>query len=123
MSIMSKPNAAAGFKTGRQVANNDTLAELVLARGVSPVRAITAFSWIAAWGSTYEALGREPRNVEEVCAVLKINRRTAFGWQARFREIFPEYQSPATLWQLVHDQVRTTDDPALLSLELGAAVL
>jgi hypothetical protein len=122
MTSMTKPKATAGMKAARQVVDNDTLAAMVHARGVSPVRAITAFSWIAAWGATYDALGREPRNVEEVCAVLKLNRRTAFNWQAKFREIFPEYQSPATLWQLVHDQVHSTD-PVVASLELGAAVL
>lgn len=122
MSTMPKPKATAGLKAARTVVDNDTLAEMVHARGVSPVRAITAFSWIAAWGATYDALGREPRNVEEVCVVLKLSRRTAFNWQSKFREIFPEYQTPATLWQIVHDQVHGSD-PVVVSLQLGAAVL
>lgn len=107
---------------GRRVGQSETLADLVVARGASPLRGLSAFYWIAAWGLFVDTHEREPRNVDEVSRSLGISRRTAFNWQKAFREVFPEYSTPATLWELVHDQV-PGDDPHVVGLQLGGAEL
>lgn len=119
----SPSGARAAVASGLRVGRSETLAAHVLDRGISPVRALSAFNWIGAWGIFHDQLGREPRNVDEVAEALGISVRTAYGWQAKFREIFPEYSTPATLWELVHAQVGPEDDPLRVGLELGAATL
>lgn len=125
---MSKPkrSASSGAMTaavaGLRVGQSETLAELVVGRGASPLRALSAFYWIAAWGLFIDAHEREPRSVEEVATAVGIKPRTAYNWQKAFRELFPEYSTPATLWDLVHDQV-PGDDPHVVGLQLGGASL
>lgn len=114
--------ARSAVAAGLRVGSSETLAALVLERGFSPVRALSAFNWIGAWGVIHDATGREPRNVEEVADALGMPHRTVYEWQAKFREIFPEYKTPAVLWQLVGSQVKSTD-PRVVGFELGGASL
>jgi len=86
------------------------------------VTGLSAFYWISAWGIFFDANHREPTSPAEVAAALGLNRRTVFNWQQAFRKVFPEYRSPAIVWDLVHDQARS-DDPHVLGLQLGAAEL
>jgi hypothetical protein len=123
---MSKKSASSGAMTaaaaGLRVGQSETLAELVVGRGASPLRALSAFYWIAAWGLFVDLNEREPRNVDEVASSCGLKPRTAYNWQKAFRELFPEYSTPATLWELVHDQV-PGDDPQIIGLQLGGATV
>lgn len=99
-----------------------TLADLVVERDVNPLRGLSAFYFIAAWGVYRDRKGTEPRTVDEIAEVTGLSRRKLFRWQAAFREVFPELATPATLWDLVHDQVEG-EDPNVIGLQLGAARL
>lgn len=118
----SPGGASAAAVAGLRVGQSETLAELVVGRGASPLRALSAFYWIASWGLFVDLNDREPRGVEEVATSVGIKPRTAYNWQKAFRELFPEYSTPATLWDLVHDQV-PGDDPHVVGLQLGGASL
>lgn len=111
-----------GLATGIKVGSSDTLGAQLLKRGVKPVRALSAFYWVAAWGTFFDQTGREPRNADEVAQLLKLSTRTAYSWQQKFREVFPEYSTPATLWHQLHDQVEG-DDPVAIGLGMGAAIV
>lgn len=109
---------------GRRVGSSDTLAELVAERKVNPLRALSVFSWIAAWGIFVEGMGREPRSMAELIATLEMNQRTAYRWQKAFREAFPEYKTPALLWAVVVDQVPVeSHDPAVMAMAMGGATV
>jgi len=120
--MTKKAGIRAGISTGLKIGSSDRLSALVVERGVMPVKALSAFYWIGAWGVCADQFGREPRSVDEVATALGMSLRTAFKWQATFRAVFPEYSTPATLWELVHDQVHS-DDPVQIGLQLGAAIL
>lgn len=122
MTKKSPSGARAAVASGLRVGRSDTLAALVVEKGCSPLRALSAFNWIGAWGIVHDSLEREPRSVEEVAQVVKVSPRTVYGWQAAFREIFPEYSTPAVLWAKIHEQVET-DDPVVAGLSLGGASL
>jgi hypothetical protein len=106
----------------RRVGQSGTLADFVVARGASPLRSLHVFYWIAAWGMFQEVNGREPTSAEEIAPAIGVNLRTLYRWQKAFREVFPEYATPALLWALVGDQVQG-DNPDVMALQLGAAVI
>jgi hypothetical protein len=117
-SVASK--VARSFKAGWAVGGSETLTEVLMDRGVSLPKAMTVCRWIALWGVYREATGLEPESVDAVCALTKVNRRTAFRWQAGFREAFPEMQSPAVLWELVKADLRG-DDVEKVAVQVAAA--
>ena len=57
-----------------------------------------ACKWAYKWGGAREALGHEP-SVDEVAKFWRISRRTAFREQAGFREVFPEFETPAPFYE------------------------
>lgn len=72
----------------------------------SGVRAIT---WAYLWGVTRERRGTDP-TVEEVAECWHSSRSTAFRDQTHFRKAFPNYDTPAPLFEAAdaRRQVRAT---------------
>lgn len=122
MSDIRSPKNPKAFAAAWRTGSSQTLADLVAGRGAHPLRGLSAFYWIAAWGVFVEANGREPASVDEVVESLRIKRSTAFNWQKAFREIFPEYSTPATLWAIANEQVHGTD-PKTVGMQLGGVEL
>lgn len=71
-----------------------TLVEAVHQRTGSFLRTGQIVAFINAWAVARDKLGREP-TVEEYAAYWKQPRRSAYREQARFREAFPDYESPS----------------------------
>lgn len=59
---------------------------------------IKAMTWAYQWAVAREALGEEP-TVEQVAEYWNGTRRTAFREQAAFREAFPEFETPAKIYE------------------------
>lgn len=109
-------------KVGWAVGGSDTLVEMLMERGLSLPKAMTVCRWVALWGVVREGTGREPSSVDEVVALTKVPRRTAFRWQAAFRDAFPEMQSPAVLWEVVKADTKGRDVDSI-AVQVGAARL
>lgn len=116
-----KLRARDAARIGLQVGTSKSLEELLSSRGISLRRQASVLRWVALWGIFVTAAGREPRNVEELSAGLKVKVRTAYEYQAAFREGFPEFDTPAALWTLVVEGVNAEDvHPVVLTEQLGA---
>lgn len=71
-----------------------TLVEAVHERTGSFLRTGQIVAFVQAWSVARDRLGHEP-TVEEYAAYWKQPRRSAYREQARFREAFPEFETPS----------------------------
>lgn len=60
---------------------------------------IRAVTWAFLWGVARESLGHDP-TVEEVAEFWSSSRRTAFRDQASFRKGFPNFETPAPIFEV-----------------------
>lgn len=89
---------------------NCTLLELCFAAtGGSYVRAAKVAAFVVAWSVVTHDLDREP-TVEEYAEFWGMSRRQAFYEQARFREVFPQLETPAPMVELL--DAAGQDEPA-----------
>ncbi len=65
----------------------------------------SALLWAIVWNVARQSLGHEP-TVEEVAEWWKSSVRTAYREQARFREAFPELDSPAAIFDAPETKAR-----------------
>lgn len=76
----------------------------IAGRNVGLRKAFQALTFMAAWDRARRALRRETLTLDEYCDWWKVNRRTAFREQARFREAFPGEVTPDRLLDLADAQ-------------------
>ncbi len=119
---MSESRWQRASKSAKVGAEVSTLADLLAERGVHPIRQVTVLSYVALWGQFRDAHEREPTSVDELAAGVGAPKRTVYRWQKAFRETFPEYQSPAVLWEIARGQV-AGDDPKVVGMQMGAVKL
>lgn len=119
---MSESKAVRSFKAGWAVGGSDSLTDVLMERGLSLPKAMSVCRWVALWGIVREGTGKEPGSVDEVVALTKVSRRSAFRWQAAFRDAFPELQSPAVLWEMVRADTKGRDVDSV-AVQIGAARL
>jgi len=107
--MMAMGSAVRAAKAGWAVSGSETLTDHLMERGLSLIQAMGVCRYVAMWGLYREATGVEPESVDQIIERVKVPRRTAFKWQKSFREAFPEYQSPAVLWEMVKSDVRAQE--------------
>lgn len=107
---------------GWSVGQSKTLTDVLMDRGLSMSKAVQVCYYVAVWGLYRDALGMEPESADVLALALKVDRRTVFRWQAAFRQAFPEFRSPAVLWEMVKADVRG-DDAQSVAFQIGAASL
>lgn len=116
-----KLTARESIRVGLQVGTSETLDELLTDRGIGSLRQRSVLKWIALWGMFVTAAGREPRSPDEMVTALRVKRRTAYEYQRAFREAFPEFDTPATLWAMVESEVDAKNaHPVVLAEQLGS---
>jgi hypothetical protein len=76
----------------------------IAGRNVGLRQAFQALTFMAAWDRARKALLRENLTLEDYADWWKVNRRTAFREQARFREAFPGETTPDRLLDLAEGQ-------------------
>jgi hypothetical protein len=114
----AQSGASLGYRTA------ETLADVVLDRQKNPVHAYHVLNYIAVWGVYVESQGREPRSILEMSEIVGQSRATLDRWARRFRQTFPEYETPAVLWSQIRSKVLDpVDDADRLTLKLGAVPL
>lgn len=94
----------------------EVLAERVGFRGM-----IKVLSFIVAWGTVCEALGRPPETIDEYADWWKASRAKAFREQQLFREALPGHETPTLLWERARAHVDASNPAA--PVLLGALVL
>lgn len=114
--------ARSALSTSKMVAESDTLADLVFERTSNPVTSLQIFSYIAAWGLFVTTYGREPSSIDEIQSGVNVSYPTIARWQSKFKKAFPEYQSPAVLWDIASTEVDATH-PEIAALQMGAIQL
>ena len=76
--------------------SNCTLLELVYAQTGSLRKSAQVTAYISAWAVARRELGRDP-SVEEYAEYWRESRRTAFRDQERFRQAFPNLDTPGPI--------------------------
>lgn len=104
-----------------RLATSKTLADEIIER-VGFRESLRVARFIAFWGLYHEACGKEPSTVEDLATFLGKSNSWVYKLQVSFRETFPEYKSPAILWDRARDQIEGTD-PDVLVMKLGAVEL
>jgi hypothetical protein len=69
---------------------------------------IKAVSWMLSWVVVREVLGYDP-SVDEVAEWWKQSRRTAFREQDAFRKAFPEFLTPAPMYESAEAQAKLAE--------------
>jgi hypothetical protein len=109
------------MRVGLQVGSSETLDELLTERGISAMRQGSVLRWIALWGMFVTVAGREPRSPDDLAMSLGVKARTAYEYQRAFRQAFPEYQTPATVWAMVEREVDVKNaHPVVLAEQVGS---
>lgn len=67
-------------------------------------KALQSLTFMAAWDVARRSLRRETLTLDEYADWWKVNRRTAFREQERFREAFPGEKTPDRLLDLAEGQ-------------------
>jgi hypothetical protein len=104
-----------------RLSTSKTLADEIIER-VGFTESLRVARFIAFWGLYHETHGIEPASIDDLAAFLGKSKSWMFKLQSSFREAFPEYKSPAILWDRARDQVEGTD-PDVLVMKLGAVEL
>jgi hypothetical protein len=67
-------------------------------------RALMVMTYVALWSMYRATEGGDPDRVEDLAEAVGRDRSTVFRWQKDFREVFPQWETPAQL--LDHAKVR-----------------
>jgi hypothetical protein len=103
-----------------------TLGDEVLERQSNPLTAWQILNYIAMWGVYVEVKGTEPKSTRELSELVGQSHTTMARYSLKFKRAFPEYETPAVLWQKVRDQVEAkqhAEHPEAVAMRIGGATL
>lgn len=98
-----------------------TLAGVAIERGGFRA-ASRVLSFAMEWGIVVQELKRRP-TVEEFAEFWKVSNATAYRDQARWREVFPEFDTPSDAWAVLGIDLTSDQVPSVYSLTLPKGVL
>lgn len=116
-----RPSARRAWAISAGVGDS-TLADLLLDRTKNPITTFHVLNFVAAWGIYVDHYGHEPDSLRDVAAGIGVTYQTLYRWQGKFRKAFPEYNTPAVLWESVRDEITATT-PESAAWQLGAVKL
>lgn len=98
-----------------------TLASVAIERvGVRKGGRVLAFAM--EWGLVVQELKRRP-TVEEFAEFWKVSNATAYRDQARWRETFPEFDTPSDAWAVLGVDLTSDSAPSVYSMRIPNGVL
>jgi hypothetical protein len=109
---------------GFSIGNASTLGDLLYERSGNLRKMAQIGAFIAIWGRSVDAMGREPASVLELAEWIngKPSRATLSRYQVLFREAFPEYRTPSVLWSMARDQIGS-EQIEVIATQIGAVQL
>lgn len=60
-------------------------------------RALMVMTYVSLWSMYRATEGGDPERVEDLAEAVGRDRSTVFRWQRDFREVFPQWETPAEL--------------------------